>query len=525
MKHPRLSEWYKNKLQDKIVKIKNLLIYIIPLIILIISSKLMLKGSGYAHPTLRDITLVCALYIILYASKKAYVWIGIPIAILYAIYTPIGLTFDKPTYQYFASVIATDAIEGIEFFTQISIVNYFYAILIIIGILAFKKLCSKLNINYYRNKTLMIVLVIIALINQSPFEYFYNVYESATKVKEEIITLRDFTKSSEWGKSTLDNNQHYDDYVLIIGESVRRDYMGIYGYPINNTPFLNRVNSTIIDGLNSADNNTIGSLRLMLTLSDKETVKPNYGLNIVGLAKSAGFKTYWISNQGYIGQHDTPITFIAKHADVKRFNKLGAFNSNDESDFSLIPLFKKELTSPTQKKQKRLFIIHLYGSHPNPCGRIEDYDNPFTTKDIKYHNISCYVASINKTDEVIEAIYSLLEKQYKQKDRTFSVIYFADHGLSHQDTEEQIKIMHGKTKYAYRVPLIQLSSDQVSTQYIIAKKSGMMFINGLASWLGISNPHLKESYHLFTPESDEEDFGLSEKLEARMDDAINIQEK
>lgn len=212
----------------------------------------------------------------------------------------------------------------------------------------------------------MIVLVIIALINQSPFEYFYNVYESATKVKEEIITLRDFTKSSEWGKSTLDNNQHYDDYVLIIGESVRRDYMGIYGYPINNTPFLNRVNSTIIDGLNSADNNTIGSLRLMLTLSDKETVKPNYGLNIVGLAKSAGFKTYWISNQGYIGQHDTPITFIAKHADVKRFNKLGAFNSNDESDFSLIPLFKKELTSPTQKKAKKAFYYTSLWLSPEP---------------------------------------------------------------------------------------------------------------------------------------------------------------
>lgn len=101
------------------------------------------------------------------------------------------------------------------------------------------------------------------------------------------------------------------------------------------------MNSTIIDGLNSAGNNTIGSLRLMLTQSDKEKLEPNYGLNLVGLAKSAGFKTYWISNQGYIGKHDTPITFIAKHADVKKFNKLGAFNSNDESDFSLFLSFKK----------------------------------------------------------------------------------------------------------------------------------------------------------------------------------------
>lgn len=525
MGHSRLFAWYKNRMQNKILKIKHYFLYIIPLIILIVSSKLMLKGSGYAHPTPRDITLVCALYIILYASKKAYYWIGVPIAILYAIYTPIGLTFDKPTYQYFASVIATDAIEGIEFFTQIPFTHYLYAVLIIVGIFAFQKLCTKLNINYYRNKTLMIILVIIALINQSPFDYFYNIYESISKVKGEVSALHDFTKSSEWGKSTLNNNSRYDDYVLVIGESVRRDYMSVYGYPINNTPFLSRVNSTIIDGLNSAGNNTIGSLRLMLTQSDKEKLEPNYGLNLVGLAKSAGFKTYWISNQGYIGKHDTPITFIAKHADVKKFNKLGAFNSNDESDFSLIPIFQKELNAPIQKKQKRLFIIHLYGSHPNPCGRIQDYENHFITQDRQYHNISCYVASINKTDEILESIYSLLETQYQQKERKFSMIYFADHGLSHQEEGDQIKLLHGKTKYAYRVPLIQLSSDHQSTQYIVANKSGMMFIDGIANWLGVSNPLLNENYHLFNSENYIEDFGLSEKIEDKPDDAINIHGK
>ncbi|MDE5306264.1 hypothetical protein PY546_05515 [Providencia stuartii] len=105
------------------------------------------------------------------------------------------------------------------------------------------------------------------------------------------------------------------------------------------------------------------------------------------------------------------------------------------------------------------------------------------------------------------------------------MIYFADHGLSHQEEGDQIKLLHGKTKYAYRVPLIQLSSDHQSTQYIVANKSGMMFIDGIANWLGVSNPLLNENYHLFNSENYIEDFGLSEKIEDKPDDAINIHGK
>ncbi|WP_369678679.1 sulfatase-like hydrolase/transferase [Pasteurella multocida] len=32
-------------------------------------------------------------------------------------------------------------------------------------------------------------------------------------------------------------NSKYDNYVLVIGESMRADYMSLYGYPIETTPF------------------------------------------------------------------------------------------------------------------------------------------------------------------------------------------------------------------------------------------------------------------------------------------------
>ncbi len=507
-------------------KPKKIILIIFALIILAAFSKIMLLGTGNAHPTVREITLVCFLVIILSSSNKAYWYIGFPIVFINALYTPIGLNFGEPNYQYIASIIATDVMESKEFFTQTPIKNYIFAILIIIGFIFFKKIIDSNNIKFHKNKTLLICLAIVALINQSPFKLFDNIYYSTLGVKNEIINLSKFNKGSEWGKSsTNENTQQYDDYVLVIGESVRRDYMHIYGYPIENTPFMSQVNGTIIEGLTAGGTNTISSLRLMLTHPDKSKWEPNYGLNFIDLAKSAGYKVYWISNQGFIGEFDTPITFIAKRSDVIKFNKIGGYNSKDTSDFSLINTFKTELDEHVDKKQKRLFVIHLYGSHPDACARIEDYKNNYTTKNNKFDNISCYVASIEKTDKILSSIYKLLKSQEKENKRRFSILYFSDHGLSHNliDGEIKMNLSNVSTKIL-NIPLIKISSDDIDRKYIKSRKSGLMFVDGLANWLNINNTKLNLDYNLFSPKDDDIDNYEDKFHNLRQfdDDTINI---
>ncbi|HHR5859976.1 TPA: phosphoethanolamine transferase [Providencia alcalifaciens] len=513
------------------IDIKKVLFTIISLVILVIFSKMMLKGAGIAHPSVREITLVCLFFIILSSSKKAYWYLGSIFTIAYVIYTPIGLTFGIPTYQYLASLIATDALETQEFFTQIPIKNYLSSLVIIAGFIAFKKIITIKKINLYRNKTLMICLVIIALINQSPFQFFNESYQSFVNLKDEVNSLSDLTKKSEWGQSELkNNNTQYDDYVLIIGESVRRDYMGIYGYPINNTPFLSKVNGTIVEGLTAGGTNTISSLRLMLTSANKTDWQPNYGLNFIDLAKSAGIKTYWLSNQGFIGEYDTPISFIASRSDTKKFIKIGAYNSSNASDFELIDMFKKELNSKIAEKQKRLFVVHLYGSHPDACARIEDYGNQYITKDEKYNNVSCYVTSIQKTDEIIEKIYNLLGEQEKRDKRTFSILYFSDHGLSHSEINNEIRMnLSNSTAKVLEIPLIKISSDDKERIMVKNLKSGLLFVDGLANWLGINNSKVDSNHSLFTPKDDITDYGLYNKYSKLKnldsDQAIDIREK
>ena len=58
----------------------------------------------------------------------------------------------------------------------------------------------------------------------------------------------------------------------------------------------------------------------MLTHADTKMWSPRYDLNVIDLAKSAGLKTIWLSNQGFIGEHDTPISSIGYRADESYFS-------------------------------------------------------------------------------------------------------------------------------------------------------------------------------------------------------------
>ncbi|HGT8074840.1 TPA: sulfatase-like hydrolase/transferase, partial [Escherichia coli] len=122
--------------------------------------------------------------------------------------------------------------------------------------------------------------VIFSMLNQSPSEFFKTIIKSSIEVKNELVKLNEIKPKSDWGESFIDKSI-YNTYILVIGESARKDYHGAYGYPINNTPFMSRANGYLIDGLMSGGTNTVASLRLMLTKPNVDRWEPNYSLNII----------------------------------------------------------------------------------------------------------------------------------------------------------------------------------------------------------------------------------------------------
>ncbi|AUI65475.1 MULTISPECIES: phosphoethanolamine transferase [Glaesserella] len=491
-------------------------------------SYLMLLGSGFfPSPEISNVLLLTLVILVANASKKAFYFILLPIAILYALYTPVGLTFGPPSYQYVASVFATDMQESKEFFSQIPWINFVACFGIVIALLSFRWISQKWEVEYHRNKTLLGLGIALVFISTPPFKFIKEGMDSIVKVKTELDRLNSMSIESQWGTSQLTTESRYDDYILVIGESARKDYHHAYGYPAPNTPFMSSANGVLIDGLTAGGTNTIASLKLMLTKPDTEKWEGEYGLSMVDLVKSAGIKTYWLSNQGYIGTFDTPVSSLANKSDETFFLKSGdSFNQNI-SDFDLLPKFTEILKQ--KATGKRFIVVHLYGSHPISCDRLTDYPKMFDDEKIgkKYANVNCYVSSIKKTDEMLKRLYEELRKNQQESHRLFSMVYFSDHGLAHDMSKEEIAIHNssGKSKLHFDIPLFKISSDDTERKVYKAMKSGLNFTDGIAKWVGISNPKLNSNIDLFSPTPDKDDYGLKkliDSFEGEIDPAVPI---
>lgn len=494
----------------------------------ILASYLMLLGSGFfPTPEISNILLLTFVILLANASKKAFYYLFFPIATLYALYTPVGLTFGPPSYQYVASVFATDIQEGKEFFSQIPFMNFVACLTIFVALIAFRWITQKWQIQFHRNKTLLVLGIALVFASTPPFKFLQESVKSTLEVKTELDRLNNMTIESQWGTSQLTADSRYDDYILVIGESARKDYHHAYGYPAENTPFMSSANGVLIDGLTAGGTNTIASLKLMLTKPNTEKWEGDYGLSMVDLVKSAGIKTYWLSNQGYIGTFDTPVSSLANKSEEKFFLKSGdSFNQNI-SDFDLLPKFEQIIEQ--KATGKRFIVVHLYGSHPISCDRLTDYPKMFDDAKIgkKYVNVNCYVSSIKKTDEVLKRLYEVLRKNQQQSDRSFSMVYFADHGLAHDMGKAEIAIHNssGKSKLHFDIPLFKISSDDTERKTYKAMKSGLNFTDGIAKWMGISNPKLNAEADLFSPTPDKDDYGLKkliESFDAKVDPAVKI---
>ncbi|WP_195433318.1 phosphoethanolamine transferase [Morganella morganii] len=441
-----------------------------------------------------------AFIILLSSSRKALWIIGFPLILFYALYFPIGAIYGAPTTNQIAAFIATDISEAKEFFFSLRTINYLYSVIIVFSFICYRKLSVKFNLMYFKNKSLLILMSLVLMSSSTVIDGPKSMLKSAREVHYEYKKLIEMTSDvSQWKVSGVNNK--YNVYVLIIGESASKNYHHVYGYPLNNTPFLSSVNGVFIDGLTSGDAYTIGSLRLMLTKPDKNQILPNYNLSIIQLANKAGFNTAWISNQGYLGTHDTPISTIANQADFKYFLKLGGYDSKNTDDDLMIPVFNEYLND-FDKNKANFIVIHLYGSHPYVCDRLHGFKSNLNVSDSNYKSILCYVDSIQKTDLFLSKIKSSLDDKLKKHGISYSMVYFSDHGLSHVYKDGSHIITHNPDDIGvYEIPLVKISSDDEERISLNVKKSAMNFTEGLAKWMGIDSELIDKNIDLFDDEN------------------------
>ncbi len=452
------------------------------------------------------LTMVTLASLFVLSTNRIIFWVcGFPLILLASLYMPTAIMYGLPSTDIVTALFYSNPLEAQGFLSVISIKEYTYAFaLLICGVLfgylyqRHLKTALKIKISIISCIVLLTYSILPILSKEDwkrtyPFGFYSQVFNVYTTLKENQFQPNNLIL---W--QIKQSNPQYDDYVIVIGESVRKDYLSAYGYAHKTSPFLESTNGILIDGLISPASSTIPSLTRMLTLTgqgNENTETINYRYNLIDLANKAGFETHWISAQGKYGSSESPISILGQKSHFHFFAKLKSFGDKGPSDWELFPIFQTQLSQQTKKP--RLFVVHLFGSHFNSCDRIEKI-NPQLQHSLG-HNYNCYLSSLEQTDLLLSKIHDSLQHQESMTNRRFSMMYFADHG---QGQHEALR-HDNDVKQGYEVPLFVTNSDSKQHEVIKAQKSGFNMMSGLANWLNIQTQNHAENYDLFSTEPDQ----------------------
>ena len=130
----------------------------------------------------------------------------------------------------------------------------------------------------------------------------------------------------------------------MIGESARRDHLGLYGYQPNTTPNMGiQPDLLVFKDMVSYGYNTSTSIPYLMTKAPDTEMKPSF----LSVFKQAGFKVYWLSNQAKYGEFDSLISSYAQSADVVHFLNTHSYTMTtpDNFDEKLLPLYRQIMNS------------------------------------------------------------------------------------------------------------------------------------------------------------------------------------
>lgn len=265
-------------------------------------------------------------------------------------------------------------------------------------------------------------------------------------------------------------------YLVVIGESLNKRHMGIYGYLRETTPHLNRIRKTdellIFDNAFSTHTHTMPVLSLALTEANLLNGTNYYeALSIIDiLNKTKNIDTLWITNQILYGAWDNLVSVIAKKA-----NHLIAFNpyigkqaKTKRYDGVLINEVEKQIIF---NKRNKVMFVHLMGNHGNYCSRYPPGYQTFTKRlelskfgkisknESLLNSLNCYDNSVLYNDYVV----SSLIKKIREKNRVGAVLYISDHA---DDVIGQVG--HNSDKFTFpmtQIPMIMWLSNKYKKKY------------------------------------------------------------
>ncbi|MHA4868111.1 phosphoethanolamine transferase [Duganella sp. PWIR1] len=238
--------------------------------------------------------------------------------------------------------------------------------------------------------------------------------------------------------------------VLVIGESLRADHLGINGYARNTTPQLTALGDELLSfpDVAATANWTHQAVPGIVSW------RADAGANRASLPHTfaeAGFRTAWLSNQ-------EPIPY-SRSLDVVE-HATSAQDTHLRTDDNLLPLF----TSFVRQAGPRQFVVlHMIGSHIpyeerytaasriyTPTLRDLGVEQPLAQH--KQAAINSYDNTVIETDRFLARVIAVLRAER----RPAILLFTSDHGENLFDDERGL-FMHaqtGPTRHDIHVPLL-----------------------------------------------------------------------
>ena len=282
---------------------------------------------------------------------------------------------------------------------------------------------------------LLLYLAIFSSLWMFKFESLSILSYTEGKAERYAEELKIFTKLKDkikTGAITFDAKKKEKDetYVVILGESLNKHHMGLYGYFRETTPELNALYKTgeILKFTNTYANyiNTINVWSQGLTQANQYNGKSFYtSLNVLNVLKKASVESYWITNQALYGGWDNMISVIAHQADyvISSNHSIGKTIHTEVYDEVLIQKVKKVLSQKSTKT--RVIFVHLMGNHSNYSNRYPEAFRYFKYRDREY-----ITTKINEYDNSVlynDFIVSSLIREVQKQEGVRAVIYMPDH--------------------------------------------------------------------------------------------------
>lgn len=348
------------------------------------------------------------------------------------------------------SLFETNPEESKEF------VAYYLSLWVIAGVILYAaipivmictmKSFKSLSVKRYKFIFVLSILVIISIVGinrVSRSVYFVNFYKTfisyklRTTYEKKTIKAR---QSENYEVSVIRQDTIPHVIVVVVGESLNKHHMSLYGYPRETNPLLSQYGDSLMvyQDVVAPQVHTIPVIRSILSMSDIEhpenfTHKPS----LYELFNRAGYGTYLITNQEYSedckSSYDILLT-LAK----KKYN-LAPYKQHDDI---VLPVLDTILKEPQKNK---LILIHLIGNHMAYEFRYPKEYIVFNNKkdglvgDAPYRDykakkaIDKYDNSVLYNDFIISSIIQTL-KDLPCHDA--AMVYFSDHGEELYDYRE-----------------------------------------------------------------------------------------